>query len=66
MDIDREKASVLGVSSTDINAVLPMVLGSAYANDLPNYGRQQCVIVQADKVNHMQPEDIMNLYMRNA
>ncbi|MDR4410376.1 hypothetical protein FO499_29140, partial [Bacillus anthracis] len=41
-------------------------LGSAYANDFPNYGRQQRVIVQADKINRMQPEDIMNLYVRNA
>jgi len=66
VDIDREKANALGVSFTDINAVLSTALGSAYANDFPNYGRQQRVIVQADKINRMQPEDIMNLYVRNA
>ena len=66
MDIDREKANALGVSFTDVNAVLSTALGSAYANDFPNYGRQQRVIVQADKINRMQPEDIMNLYVRNG
>ena len=66
VDIDREKANALGVSFTDVNAVLSTALGSAYANDFPNYGRQQRVIVQADKINRMQPEDIMNLYVRNA
>ncbi|MFN7607878.1 MAG: efflux RND transporter permease subunit, partial [Ralstonia sp.] len=66
VDIDREKANALGVSFTDINAVLSTALGSAYANDFPNYGRQQRVIVQADKINRMQPEDIMNLYVRNG
>ncbi|WP_241354402.1 efflux RND transporter permease subunit, partial [Escherichia coli] len=40
VDIDREKANALGVSFTDINAVLSTALGSAYANDFPNYGRQ--------------------------
>ncbi|CAJ0820187.1 MULTISPECIES: efflux RND transporter permease subunit [Ralstonia] len=66
VDIDREKANALGVSFTDINATLSTALGSAYANDFPNYGRQQRVIVQADKINRMQPEDIMNLYVRNG
>ncbi|KHK57269.1 acriflavine resistance protein B [Ralstonia sp. A12] len=66
VDIDREKANALGVQFTDINAVLSTALGSAYANDFPNYGRQQRVIVQADKINRMQPEDIMNLYVRNG
>ena len=66
VDIDREKANALGVSFPDINAVLSTALGSAYANDFPNYGRQQRVIVQADKINRMQPEDIMNLYVRNG
>ncbi len=66
VDIDREKANALGVAFTDINNVLSTALGSAYANDFPNYGRQQRVIVQADKINRMQPEDIMNLYVRNT
>ncbi len=66
VDIDREKANALGVSFSDINAVLSTALGSAYANDFPNYGRQQRVIVQADKISRMQPEDIMNLYVRNG
>jgi len=66
VDIDREKANAQGVSFADINATLSTALGSAYANDFPNYGRQQRVIVQADKINRMQPEDIMNLYVRNG
>ncbi len=66
VDIDREKANALGLAFADINAVLSTALGSAYANDFPNYGRQQRVIVQADRINRMQPEDIMNLFVRNT
>src|SRR5438552_1959448 len=38
IDIDRDRASALGVSFDSINAVLSTALGSAYVNDFPNAG----------------------------
>ena len=66
MDIDREQASALGVSFTEISAVLGTALGSAYVNDFPNNGRQQRVIVQADIPDRAQLEDLEDLFVRNA
>lgn len=66
LNIDRDKASALGVSFAAINSVLSTSLGSAYTNDFPNQGRQQRVIVQADAPERMQPEDLTRLYARNS
>jgi multidrug efflux pump len=61
LDIDRDKASALGVSFDAINGVISTALGSAYANDFPNAGRLQRVIVQADAPARMQPDDLLRL-----
>jgi len=66
LDIDRDKASALGVSFADINTTLSTALGSAYINDFPNQGRQQRVIVQADAPGRLQPQDLTKLYVRGA
>ena len=61
LDIDRDKASALGVSFDAINGVISTALGSAYANDFPNAGRLQRVMVQADAPARMQPDDLLKL-----
>ncbi|WP_420477132.1 efflux RND transporter permease subunit [Noviherbaspirillum sp. ST9] len=66
VDIDRDKASALGVAFADVNATLTAALGSSYLNDFPNEGRQQRVIMQAEPVQRMQPEDLRQLYVRNV
>jgi multidrug efflux pump len=66
LNIDRDKASALGVSFADINSILSTSLGSAYINDFPNQGRQQRVVVQADAPQRMQPEDLLRLHARNT
>ncbi|HYD93851.1 MAG TPA: efflux RND transporter permease subunit [Noviherbaspirillum sp.] len=66
VDIDRDKASALGVSFSDINATLTAALGSSYLNDFPNEGRQQRVIMQAEPAQRTQPEDLRQLYVRNV
>jgi multidrug efflux pump len=65
LDIDRDKASALGVSFDSINTVLSTALGSAYVNDFPNAGRLQRVIVQADAPFRMQPDDLLNINVTN-
>jgi multidrug efflux pump len=66
LKIDREKASALGVSFTDINSTLSNSLGSAYVNDFANRGRQQRVIVQSDISQRLQEDDVLKLHVKNA
>ena len=66
LDIDRDKASALGVSFDAINGVISTALGSSYVNDFPNTGRLQRVMVQADAPARMQPEDLLKLSVLNA
>jgi multidrug efflux pump len=66
LDIDRDKASALGVGFDAINATLSTALGSSYINDFPNRGRLQRVVVQADAPSRMQPEDLLKLNALNA
>ena len=65
IDIDRDRASALGVGYDAINAVISTALGSTYANDFPNAGRLQRVVVQADAPARMQPEDVLKLHVAN-
>jgi multidrug efflux pump len=65
LDIDRDKASAMGVGFDAINSVISTALGSSYANDFPNAGRLQRVVVQADAPARMQPEDLLKLNVSN-
>ncbi|MDO8450980.1 MAG: efflux RND transporter permease subunit [Rhodoferax sp.] len=66
LDIDRNKASALGVTYDAINSAISTALGSSYVNDFPNAGRLQRVVVQADAPARMQPEDLLNLNVLNG
>src|SRR5450830_1412858 len=66
IDIDRDKAQALGVPFNAINTALSTALGSTYVNDFPNQGRLQRVVVQADAPARMQPENILQLRVRNS
>ena len=66
IDIDRDKASALGVSFDAINTTLSTALGSSYVNDFPNQGRLQRVVVQADAPARMQPDDLLQLNATNT
>ncbi|WPC68911.1 efflux RND transporter permease subunit [Rhodoferax ferrireducens] len=66
IDIDRDKASALGVGFDSINSALSTALGSAYVNDFPNEGRLQRVVVQVDASARMQPEKVLDLPVLNS
>ncbi|PWF40518.1 efflux RND transporter permease subunit [Massilia glaciei] len=66
LEIDRDKASALGVGFDAINAAISTSLGSSYINDFPNQGRLQRVVVQADATARMQPDDLLRLTAVNA
>ncbi len=65
LDIDRDRASALGVSFDNVNAVLSTALGSSYVNDFPNAGRLQRVVVQADAPDRMDGDDLLRLNVIN-
>jgi multidrug efflux pump len=66
LDIDREKASALGVSIADINQTLQTGWASTYVNDFLDRGRIKRVYVQGDPASRMQPEDLNRWYVRNS
>ena len=66
LDIDRDKASALGVSFEAINSALSTSLGSSYINDFPNRGRLQRVVVQADAPARMQAQDLLEINAINT
>jgi len=66
LDIDRDKASALGVSFDAINTAISTTMGSAYVNDFPNAGRLQRVVVQADAPARMQPNDLLQINALNT
>ena len=66
IDIDRDKANASGVSFEAINSALSTTLGSSYANDFPNAGRLQRVVVQADAPARMQGDDLLRINVLNA
>ena len=66
LDIDRDKAQVLGVKISDIFNALQSTLGSFYINDFNAFGRTWQVNVQADTPFRNQLDDIERIYVRNA
>ena len=65
LDIDREKASALGLSLSEINTTLSVAWGSSYVNDFIDRGRVKKVYLQADAPYRMQPSDVERWYVRN-
>jgi HAE1 family hydrophobic/amphiphilic exporter-1 len=66
LDIDRDKAQVLGVKVSDIFNALQSTLGSYYVNDFNVFGRTWQVNIQADTPYRQQTDDIERIYVRNA
>jgi multidrug efflux pump len=66
LDIDRNKAQVLGVKISDIFAALEATLGTYYINDFNIFGRTWQVNVEADTPFRDRTDDIDKIYVRNA
>jgi multidrug efflux pump len=65
VDIDREKASVMGVSLTDVDQTFSIAWGSRFVNNfLDTDNRIKKVYLQADAPFRMNPEDLGLLYVR--
>jgi HAE1 family hydrophobic/amphiphilic exporter-1 len=65
VDIDRTKVMEKGVPLNAVFNTLQAYLGSAYVNDFNKFDRTWQVRVQAGQQYRSQPDDILNLKVRN-
>jgi HAE1 family hydrophobic/amphiphilic exporter-1 len=66
LDIDRDKAQVLGISISSIFSALQASLGGFYVDDFNLFGRTWQVNVEAEAAFRDEIEDIYRVYVRNA
>ena len=64
VDIDRDKASDLGVSMDTIGHTLQTLLGSRDVTRYKHEGKQYDVVVQLEDSKRMQPTDLTSIYVR--
>ncbi len=65
LDIDRTKASALGVNIGDIFNVLQSTLGGTYINNFNLYGRTWQVNIEGEARNRAEISDIWQIYVKN-
>ncbi len=65
IDIDREQALIQGIPLEEVFDALQIYLGSIYVNDFNMFGRTYQVNAQADAEYRKDPEQILNLKVRN-
>jgi HAE1 family hydrophobic/amphiphilic exporter-1 len=66
LNIDRDKAQVLGIKISDIFNALQATLGGFYVNDFNLFGRTWQVNVQAETPFRKTVDEIYRIYVRNA
>jgi HAE1 family hydrophobic/amphiphilic exporter-1 len=66
LEVDRDKAQVLGVKVSDIFNALQSTLGGFYVNDFNLFGRTWQVNVQAELPFRNSIEDIYRIYVRSS
>ncbi len=66
LDIDRDKAQILGVDLSSVFQALQASLGGFYVNDINLYGRTWQVQVQAEAADRASVDDINRINVRNA
>jgi multidrug efflux pump len=66
VDVDRTKAKTLNIPLSDVFETLQSYLGSSYANDFTDFGRNWQVNVQADAEFRRTVADIMRLEVRST
>jgi multidrug efflux pump len=65
IDIDREQALIQGIPLDEVFNALQIYLGSVYVNDFNMFGRTYQVKAQAEAEFRQDPEQILNLKVRN-
>ncbi|MGI6458312.1 MAG: multidrug efflux RND transporter permease subunit [bacterium] len=65
VDLNREKAKMMGIQISEIFDALQAFFGSLYVNDFNKFGRIWRVQLQAEEEFRDTPEDINRIYVRN-
>jgi multidrug efflux pump len=65
VDVDREKAKLMGVPIDNLFNTLSATLGTYYVNDFNKYGRTWQVLMSAEPQFRHRPEDIGGIYVRS-
>jgi multidrug efflux pump len=65
MDLDRERAKLLGVKVNDVFDTLQSTFGQLYVNDFNRGGRVYRVHVQSDAQYRAHPDDIRSVYVKS-
>jgi multidrug efflux pump len=65
VDLDRNKAEVLGVPVQDVFQAMQSFFGSAVAGQFSQFSRVWWVVLQADANYRMNPEDFSKVYVRS-
>ncbi|NNM58709.1 MAG: MMPL family transporter [Legionellales bacterium] len=66
IDLDRDKASELGLNMQDVGNLLTGALSSAYINYFNYSGRSYQVIPQVIRASRLNPEQVLNYYINTA
>ncbi len=66
IDIDKDKATALGLPLADIDSTLSTAWGGLFVNDFVDRGRVKQVYMQADAPYRMVPDDLYRWYVRSA
>jgi hydrophobe/amphiphile efflux-1 (HAE1) family protein len=65
LDIDRDKAQILGIDISDVFQALQTSLGGVYINDVNLFGRTWQVQAQAEAADRKSIDDINRINVRN-
>ena len=66
LDVDRNKAQVLGVAVSDLFNALQSTIGRLYVNQFNLFGRVWQVNLQADQPYRHEIDDIFDVYVRSS
>jgi len=62
--VDRDKIASLGLSLQDVGQAMGSALGGGYVNYFSIAGRSYKVIPQVQQTNRLNPDDVLNFYLR--
>ncbi len=65
LTVDRTQAETLRVSVGDVLSTLTSYVGSTYINQFNKFGLSLQVYAQADSHYRLQPDDLLNLYVKS-
>jgi multidrug efflux pump len=66
VDIDRDKASLMGLKMSDVGAAMASMLGGGYVNYFSLDGRSYKVIPQVQQTSRQNPQQLLDYYIKNA